>query len=63
MPKETFWDSSTAVEGDESEPILTLTWGDQSTVRVNGVDFDRSAINRLVRSLRRARDATYGVDE
>ena len=28
-----------------------------------GIPLDRSAINRLIRTLRRARDATYGRDE
>jgi len=64
MPKETFWDSATAVEGDDSEPILTVTWGnDQPTVHLNGIEFDRSGINRLIRALVRARNATYGADE
>lgn len=64
MPKETFWDSSTAVEGDNSEPVILLTWGgDQPAVLINGVEFDRSGTNRLIRSLKRARDATFGADE
>lgn len=65
MPKETFWNSATAVENDGvSEPVLTVTWhGDNPGVYLNGVASDRSGINRLIRTLRRARDATYGADE
>lgn len=64
MPKETFWDSATSVEGDESDPIVTVTWGgDQPAVQINGVEFDRSGTNRLIRALRRARDSTFGADE
>lgn len=64
MPKETYWDSATAVEGDGSEPVLTLCWGDsQPEVTLNGVVFDRSGLNRLLGDLKRARNATYGEDE
>jgi len=31
--------------------------------RSSAVELDRSAINRLIRTLRRARDAAYGADE
>lgn len=61
MPKETFWDAA-AVDGDGvSEPVLTVAWG--GAVFINGSGIDRSGINRLIRALRRARDATYGADE
>lgn len=65
MPKETFWNSATAVENDGvSEPVLTVTWGaEQPGVYLNGIEFDRSGSNRLIRTLRRARDATYGADD
>ena len=64
MPKETFWDSATAVEGDDSEPILTVTWGnEQPAVHLNGIEFDRSGINRLIHHLVRARNSTWGADE
>lgn len=65
MPKETFWNSATAVENDGvSEPVLTVTWhGDTPATYLNGIEFDRSGINRLIRTLRRARDATYGADD
>lgn len=64
MPKETFWNAATAVENDGvSEPVLTVTWGREPDVHLNGVGFDRSGINRLIRVLRKARDQTYGHDE
>lgn len=64
MPKETFWDSANAVKNDGvSEPVLTVTWGsEQPVVNINGTPIDRSGVNRLIRALRRARDATYGAD-
>lgn len=65
MPKEAFYDSSKAFEVRvDAEPVFLLTWGGESpAVLVNGVEFDRSAVNRLIRSLRRARDQTYGSDD
>lgn len=55
MPKETFWNSATAVENDGvSEPVLTVTWGDGKPVYLNGVAFDASGIDRLMTTLRRA---------
>lgn len=56
MPKETFWDSATAVENDGvSEPVLTVTWHeDEVGVYLNGVKFDYSGIERLSKTLRRA---------
>lgn len=63
MPKETFWDSSTAIEGDGTEPILTVRWGGEApSVTLNDVQFDRAGINRLVDALVRARNATFGAD-
>ena len=63
MPKETFW-PATAVEGDSSKPVLVINWGgDVPGVHLNGVHFDRSGINRLIRVARKARDQTYGHDE
>jgi len=62
MPKETFW-NQTSVEGDGSIPVLTVTWqGDVPGVYLNGVLMDRSAVNRLVRTLRKARNQTDGKD-
>lgn len=56
MPKETFWNSATAVENDGvSEPVLTVTWGEeQQGVYLNGAEFDPSGIERLLNVLRRA---------
>lgn len=65
MPKETFWNSATAVENDGvSEPVLTVTWGEeQQGVYLNGIEFDESGINRLLNVLRRAlgKDRTVKV--
>lgn len=60
MPKETFWNSATAVENDGvSEPVITVTWGaDSSGVYINGVLFDASGIDRLQTTLRRAKAKT-----
>lgn len=65
MPKETFWDSATAVEGDNSEPILTVAWHkdcpcEQTFVALNGVKFDSSGITRLIGVLRKANKQAYG---
>jgi hypothetical protein len=63
MPKETFWDSPTAIEGDDSQPVLTVEWhGDNPGVYLNGVHFDRSGVNRLIRVMRKARNQTDGKD-
>lgn len=63
MPKETFWPAA-SVEGDGSEPTFTVTWGSEVPgVYLNGIYFERSALNRLVRVIRRARDASFGSDE
>ena len=64
MPKECFYESSTRVEGDGFPPDLTVTWGmGQPEVKVNNIPYDRSGINRLIASLRKARNQTYGADE
>ena len=63
MPKETFW-NPISVEGDASSPIVTVEWhGDVPGVYVNGVRFDRSGVNRLIKTLRKARNQTDGADE
>jgi len=60
MPAEKFW-KPTRIEGDE--PDLTISWGDGSmTVNIGGIESDRSGVNRAIRALRRARDATFGPD-
>lgn len=58
MPKESFWDSMSAVEGDD--PILTVAWGD-GTVRINDVIFDASALERLQTTLRRATGSNRNI--
>lgn len=63
MPAEKFW-PETAVEGQPATPAVTVSWGaDHPGVQINGVSFDRSALNRLVRVVRTARDKGYGRDE
>lgn len=70
MPAEKFY-PSTAIEGEPSDH-LEIRWGAENPgvhaiLEVDGtgalITLDRSGINRLIRSLRRARDATYGADE
>lgn len=70
MPAEKFY-PSTAIEGQPSDH-LEIKWhgnnpGVQILIEVDGLGAtwfaDRSAINRMIRSLRRARDATFGADE
>lgn len=65
MPKENFYDSSTRVEGDGLPPDLVVAWasGDRPEVKINGFVYDRSALNRLISALRRARNQTFGADE
>jgi hypothetical protein len=62
MPKEKFYGIG-AVEGDE--PDITVSWGvtDEPQVLLNGKRYDRSGLNRLIGTLRRARDQVYGSDE
>lgn len=64
MPKESFYDSKTRVEDDGLPPDLVITWGnEQPSVEVNGVAYDRSGLNRMIATLRKARNQTYGQDE
>jgi hypothetical protein len=64
MPKENFYDSSTRIESDGLPPDLVVAWGEsQPKVTINGIGYDRSGLNRLIGSLRKARNQTYGVDE
>lgn len=64
MPKENFYDSSTRVEGDGLPPELVVSWGEnQPQVTINEIAYDRSALNRLISTLRRARNQTYGADK
>lgn len=75
MPSEKFY-ASTAVEGDDTAPVLDVAWGRPGQVEpsdagltpaepgvyLNGEQFDRRGINRLINVLRRARDRMYGAD-
>jgi len=68
MPAEKFYDSATAVEGDTNAPVVTIGWATPGTSgdsgpRINGVLFDRSGVNRMIRALKKARDQVYGEDE
>lgn len=63
MPKEKFY-PPTAVEGDDTPPTITVAWGNtDAQVLINGTQFDRSGINRLITVARKARDQTYNPDE
>ena len=62
MPSEKFYRQDS---NPDSKPDLTVAWGDglPPQVLINGNVYDRSGLNRLIRSLRRARNQVYGVDE
>jgi hypothetical protein len=66
MPKESFW-NPTALEGDD--PDLSVSWGEtpvpQVVIDMRGGELktDRSGLNRLIGSLRKARNQVYGPDE
>lgn len=71
MPKEKFYPIDVS-ESDGDQFAITWHAGEGYTpvmleMQIDGkkrqVDVDRSAINRAIRTLRRARDATYGADE
>ena len=77
MPAEKFY-PPTAVEGEPSDRFeigwnrdydgvyLTMILDDGAPGqphRASGIPMDRSAINRLIRTLRRARDQAFGRDE
>ena len=63
--------------GTGSDDFITVRWGRGSVVRLSSdqpdlasgdatqrfVQLDRESINRLIRTLRRARDQAYGADE
>lgn len=63
MPKEKFYWTG-QVENDGRGPDLTVAWGETPVpqVLVNDEPMDRSGLNRLIASLRRARDQVYGAD-
>lgn len=63
MPKEKFYFSDQA-EGDGRSPDVTVAWGERDTcIYINDLRVDRSAVNRLIRVLRKARDQVYGADD
>jgi hypothetical protein len=46
---------------DDKPPVLTVAWGDaQETVLLNGIAFDASALDRLTKVVKSAREKTYG---
>lgn len=62
MPKETIWHPEASTSDDRRR--IDISWGtDHPGVFANDVPMDRSAVNRLIRVLRRARDQAYGRDE
>ena len=67
MPKEKFYESEyehPKVQGDDNEPDLTVQWGDEPPYIKGAMTLNsRSAINRLIRSLRRARNQQFGKDQ
>ncbi|AZI62773.1 hypothetical protein RQN9TF_18025 [Rhodococcus qingshengii] len=68
MPSEKFYDSAVAVEGDANTPIITVAWAlpgksAHPGPQINGTTFDRSALNRMIRTLRKARDQVFGIDD
>lgn len=64
MPTEKFY----ALDIDT--PYLTVAWGsdqpksagEYATVAINGHAADRSAVNRLITALKRARNRAFGKD-
>lgn len=62
MPAEKFYDSTTS---DPEDAHLVVSWGEKPSpqVTINGVEYERSGLNRLIRSLTRARNQVYGADE
>jgi len=45
------------------EVFATMVHDRDGTPHAVGIPLDRSAINRMIRTLRKARDQTYGSDE
>lgn len=75
MPAEKFY-APDVIEGEQVEfahgRAFTACWGKpggtsddapHGAIWVAGVPLDRSGTNRLIRTLRRARDTVYGRDE
>lgn len=55
MPKEAFVTTSL----DEDIPYMDIQWGRGTQVIVNGADVEREMINRIIKTLRKARDQAY----
>lgn len=62
MPKENHYWNPDALPND---PDLVVAWGEtpEPKVLLNGHSVDRSALNRLIANLRKARDQVFGHDE
>ena len=78
MPKEVIHDDTVYADGNSSPLAVELGWGTNEYVQIASVnlqaerftpeagfyvDLNRPMINRLIKTLRRARDGAYGVDE
>jgi len=69
MPKEEFYGFATGDGGTRRFSVatsasLTVRWGDeQPRVTINGVEYDRRGLNRLIVVLRKAREQTFGDDK
>lgn len=66
MPKESFFNSGDSPETSaEYERLgLHIKWGDKEPkVTVGHVTMEWSGLNRMIRTLRKARDQTYGAPE
>lgn len=55
MPKEAFVTTSL----EEDVPYIDIQWGRGTTVIINGADVEREMINRIIKTLRKARDQAY----
>lgn len=64
MPKEEFYIGS-QVAGDGQKPDIVVSWGttEYPQVLINGMRSDRAGINRLIATLRKARNQVFGPDE
>lgn len=65
MPAEKFY-RQTATPNDDPDLVVAWGVGDETApplVLINGIVYDRSALNRLIRAVRKARDQAYGADE
>lgn len=67
MPKDKFYSTESNLDSFE-----VSWWGGEVTAEplqqdyplvVSGIPFDRSGVNRLIKTLRKARDQAFGADE